>query len=140
MNRRAFVSWSLLALAVPLAAQAQTSKASRVGMLDPFSTTEALAYRKAFVNAMRELGYVEGRNVVFQVRTSDRDMGNVPVLVDELIALKPDVLVGNESIAQVMRTKTISIPIVLTGSFDPVWAGLAHSLRRPGMKDRKSVV
>jgi len=53
--------------------------------------------------------------------------------VDEVIALKPDVLVGWEAEAQVMRMRTASIPIVLRGAIDPVAAGLAQSLRRPGM-------
>jgi putative ABC transport system substrate-binding protein len=53
--------------------------------------------------------------------------------VDELIAMKPDVVMGWESIAQVMRAKTASIPIVLLGALDPVKAGLAESLRRPGI-------
>jgi ABC transporter substrate binding protein len=55
------------------------------------------------------------------------------LLVDELIALKPDVLVGDANTARVMRAKTTSIPIVLAASIDPVGDGLAHSLRQPGM-------
>jgi putative tryptophan/tyrosine transport system substrate-binding protein len=128
----------VLALAVslslaPLAVQAQTGKAYRVAILEPFSTAEARRYREAFVTAMRELGYLEGSNVIFDLRTSDPDMVRLPALVDELIALKPDVLVGEEIAARLMRAKTTSIPIVLPGSIDPVGAGLAQSLRRPGM-------
>ena len=70
---------------------------------------------------------------MLDVRLVDREMAGVPAIVDEAIRLKPDVLVGWESVAQVMRAKTASIPIVLTGGMDPVGAGLAQSLRRPGL-------
>jgi putative ABC transport system substrate-binding protein len=63
----------------------------------------------------------------------DGNADRVPALVDEVMALKPDVLVGWERVAQVMRTKTNSIPIVLTGGIDPVRADLAQSLGRPGL-------
>jgi putative ABC transport system substrate-binding protein len=56
----------------------------------------------------------------------------LPGLVDELIAFKPDVLVGNEQAARVMKNKTSTIPIVLTNSSDPVAVGLVQSLARPG--------
>jgi putative ABC transport system substrate-binding protein len=117
----------------PLAAGAQTGKTYRVALLEPFSTAEARPYREAFINAMRDLGYVGGRNVIFDVRTSDRDTAKVPELLDELLALKPDVLVVNEGIARLARDKAPSIPVVLPIASDPVGAGLAHSLARPGM-------
>jgi putative ABC transport system substrate-binding protein len=119
---------------VPVASEAQQAgKVYRIGMLEPFSTAEAVPYRQAFFDAMRELGYIEGRNVIFDVRTGDRDTARLPPLVDELIALKPDVLVGSEVLAQVAQAKAVPIPVVMTISFDPVGAGVAQSLRRPGM-------
>jgi putative tryptophan/tyrosine transport system substrate-binding protein len=134
VDRRRFLLTSLAgALAAPLSADPQTSRSYRVAMLGPFSTAEGAPYREAFFEAMRALGYVQGRNVIFDVRVSDRDRARVPTLVDELIALKPDVLVGDAPSARVMRAKTTSIPIVLAASFDPVGDGLAQSLRQPGM-------
>jgi len=62
------------------------------------------------------------------VRYANADPGRVPALVDEVIALRPDVLVGFESVVRIMKTKTSTIPIVLTNSSDPVGLGLA----RPG--------
>ena len=62
------------------------------------------------------------------MRYANADSGRVPALVDEVIALRPDVLVGFESVVRIMKTKTSTIPIVLTNSSDPVGLGLA----RPG--------
>src|SRR4029453_11272004 len=102
-------------------------------MLDPSATEEGRLYREAFLAALRELGYVQGRNLIFHLRTSDRDRKQVPALADELIALKPDVLVSDSNAVRILRQKTASIPIVLTASTDPVGDGLALSLARPGL-------
>ncbi|HEX9640723.1 MAG TPA: ABC transporter substrate-binding protein [Candidatus Krumholzibacteria bacterium] len=110
---------------------AQPAKVYRVGLVT-LSGPEGRAYRDTFLGAMHGLGYVEGTNIVFDIREAGA-AAQVPGLVDELIALNPDVLVGWESVVQVMRAKTASIPLVLTGAVDPVKAGLAQSLRRPGM-------
>ena len=133
--RRAFVASLIIGLLLPAPSggQAQASRTYRVAFLGPFSTPEGLAYREAFFEAMRDLGYIEGRSVIYDVRTSDRDRVRVAELVDELIALKPDVLVSDGNAGQVLREKTTSIPIVLTASADPVGQGFAQSLRRPGM-------
>jgi ABC-type uncharacterized transport system substrate-binding protein len=80
--------------------EGQTGKTYRVAVLLPFSTAEALSYRDAFLAAMRDLGYVDGRYVIFDVRTSDRDRVDVPVLADQLIARGPDVLVNDDNAAQ----------------------------------------
>jgi putative ABC transport system substrate-binding protein len=114
-------------------AWAQPGKTYRVAMLEPFSTEEGRPYREAFLAAVRELGYVEGRNLTLDLRTSDRDRTVIPVLVEELIALKPDVLVSDGNAVQILREKTTSIPIVLTASTDPVGEGFALSLAHPGM-------
>jgi putative ABC transport system substrate-binding protein len=120
-----------LLLAAPLAS-AQAGKVYRVASIDP-ATEEGKAGRQAFRDAMHALGYVEGRNVIYETRTPDLDFRQVPALVDELVASKPDVLVGTEAVAQIMRAKTTSIPIVLSVALDPVRAGLARNLRRPGL-------
>lgn len=119
-------------LAAPLAAQAQAGRTYRIGVVRT-PTSEDGPYFATLRGTLRDLGYVEGRNLIFDVRDVDRDLAGVSAAVDELIALKPDLLLGWESIAQVMHTKTSSIPIVLTGAINPVKAGLAQSLRRPGM-------
>lgn len=120
-----------LLLAAPFG-DAQVGRVFRVASIDAV-TPEGREFGEAFRAGMRELGYVEGRNIVYETRATDRDMRSLPDMVDELIASKPDVLLANEHIAQVMRSKTTSIPIVLGVALDPVKAGLALSLRRPGL-------
>jgi putative tryptophan/tyrosine transport system substrate-binding protein len=60
---------------------------------------------------MRELGYVEGRNLILDLRTSDRDRTRVAALAEELIALKPDVLVSDSNAVRLPREKTASTPL-----------------------------
>ena len=87
-----------------------------------------------FLDALKEYGYVVGRNLVYESRYARSEPARLPGLVDELMAGKPDALVGIEQVAQVMKGKTSSIPIVLFNSSDPVAAGLVQSLARPGGK------
>jgi ABC-type uncharacterized transport system substrate-binding protein len=122
----------IVLLGAPLAAQPQSGKTYRLGYVTN-PTAEQKPYLETFRSSLRDLGYVEGRNLILDVRYPDREHAHLPAVVDELIALKPDALLGWESLAQVMRTKTTSIPIILTGALDPVAAGLAQSFRRPGM-------
>jgi putative ABC transport system substrate-binding protein len=82
---------------------------------------------------MKEHGYDVGRNLIVDSRYAEGDAARYPALVDEVIALKPDVLIGaNTDVAIVMKSRTTSIPIVLGTTYDPVGAGLAQSLARPG--------
>jgi putative tryptophan/tyrosine transport system substrate-binding protein len=135
MDRRAFMSGVTVSLlAAPLAAGAQLIRVYRVAYVNRASETpERKPHLQAFRDVMRSLGYVEGLNLLIDARWADGKTSRVPALVDEVIALRPDVLLGFEQVVQVMRMKTTSIPIVLTGAFDPVKAGLAQSLRRPGV-------
>ena len=87
----------------------------------------------AFHQGLRELGYVEGRNIVVEVRSADRKLERLPALADELIALKIDVIVAPSVLAaQAARRATTVIPIVFAGVADPVTDGLVASLARPG--------
>jgi putative ABC transport system substrate-binding protein len=89
--------------------------------------------RAAFLAGMRELAYVVGRNLVFDERYAAGDYNRLHALADELIALRPDVLVaGDTGVAVVLKAKTVTIPIVMLASSDPVAAGLVQSLARPG--------
>ena len=86
----------------------------------------------AFLARMRELGYAEGQNLVNDIRWARGDSSLYPALADELIALKPDILLGIQEAARVMAQKTSTIPIVMASSADPIGAGLVKSLGRPG--------
>jgi putative tryptophan/tyrosine transport system substrate-binding protein len=95
-------------------------------------STTKLMFVDPFVAGMRERGYEVGRNLVLDVRHAKGDASRLPALADELIALKPDVLLGIETAVRAMAGKTSTIPIVLIASSDPVAAGLVKSLARPG--------
>ena len=135
MERRtclALVSGSLLA--APLAAEAQqAAKVARIGWLG-IDRTAAPHLREAFLQGLRDLGYVEGRNVVIAYRDAEGKLERLPALTAELVALKVDVIfVGGGTrvtLAAMQATKTI--PIVFTGVGDPVESGLVTSLARPG--------
>jgi putative ABC transport system substrate-binding protein len=135
VERRRFLLTSLAGvLAAPFAAEAQAGRTYLIADVELAQETEEHKSQiQAFRAAMRDLGYVEGKNLRLYWRFADNDLGRLRALVDEAIALKPDVLLAFEPIVQIMRSKTTSIPIVLTGAFDPVRAGLAQSLGRPGL-------
>jgi len=137
MDRRAFIG--ALAgglLAGPLAADAQQSgKLFRIGVLGnvPLTDPEGARVWGAFIQGLRELGYVEGRNITIEFRSSDGKYERLPELAAELVRLKVDVIVapaGQNVVAAQRATRTI--PIVMSGLTDPVESGLVASLARPG--------
>ena len=109
----------------------QTTAVARIGFLAPggnrAETTEP------FLRGLRELGYVEGRNVVTEYRSAEGKADRLPALAAELVALKVDVLVAaGQSAALAARQATRTIPIVLPTAEDPAANGLVASLARPG--------
>jgi len=119
-------------LAWPGLLLAQSVRRFRVACLWANDPESIRALERAFVAGLHDLGYVAGRNLVLDMRYARGDNSRMPALADELIALKPDVVIGIESVAIVMRSKTTTIPIVLIASPDPVAAGLVRTLGRPG--------
>ena len=119
-------------MALPPALRAQGSRRYRLGFLATSDEPTAGPTIEAFITGLREKGYRPGANLLVDFRYAQGDMGRLPALADELIALKPDVLVGVQPAVVVLRTKTTTIPIVLLASTDPVALGLAKSLARPG--------
>jgi putative ABC transport system substrate-binding protein len=133
MDRRDTVL-ALLALgAAPLAAQAQqAAKVARIGYLSP-NLAASPHLRDAFLQGLRDLGYVEGRNVVIEYRDAAGKYERFPALVTELVSLKVDVIVVTSTPAAVaVKQATRTIPIVFTWAADPVGSGLVTSLARPG--------
>jgi putative tryptophan/tyrosine transport system substrate-binding protein len=132
MRRRALLQWATVILASPQLVTAQAPRRFRVGIL--YAPDEAAVKEPggAFLAGLRELGYVPGKNLVVDVRHARGDNSRYSALAEELIALKPDVLVAIESVAVVIRSKTTTIPIVVIAGPDPVAAGLVHSASRPG--------
>jgi hypothetical protein len=86
-----------------------------------------------FQEGMREFGYVEGRDYAFESRYADGDFARLPLLAEELVRLKPDVIIaGNTSAALAIRQSTTNIPIVVGSMNDPVGSGPVVSEARPG--------
>ena len=122
----ASVTWPLMARAQP------PRKIFRVGCVYIQNPAVFGPLHEAFISTLHSLGYVAGRNIVYDIRYAEGDYTRLPALIDELISLKPDVLAGYEPIARVMLSKTSTIPIVMINSSDPVAAGLVKSLSHPG--------
>ena len=121
----------LLALSVPVQAQ-QPAKIPRIGYLtaDPLSAISA--NRDAFRQGLRELGYVEGKNIAVEYRYAEGRLDRLPGLAAELVGLKVDVIVTVGPANRAAMKATSTIPIITTGSSDPVGDGLVSSLARPG--------
>ena len=134
MERRAFlqaVAGGLLA--APLAAEGQEAgKGPRVGFLGPRTRADAAPYLDAFLVGLREIGWVEGKNIFIEYRWAEGRQERLLALAAELVRLKVDViLAGPTSAAVAAKNATNTIPIVTTSAGDP-GVGLVASLARPG--------
>ena len=134
MERRSFLCAVVaLLVAVPRIAHAQTAgRIARIGYLSGNLKTNP-HLREAFLQGMRDLGYVEGRNFVIEYRDVAGKYERLPTLAAELVALKVDVIfaAGTPQPLAAMRATT-TIPIVVAGAADPVGSGLVTNLARPG--------
>ena len=120
----------LLITAIPVQAQQQT-RVSKIGWL---SARHGLnPGQEAIVHMLRELGHVEGRNVIYEYRFAGDKLEQIPILAEELVRLKVDVLItpGTPG-ALALKKATQTIPIIFTDVTDPVASGLVDSLARPG--------
>ncbi len=116
------------------AASAQSAaRIFRVGYIVVATPEEQAHLTRAFEDALRDLGYVEGRNVVFERRFAHGDAQRLPELAAELVKLAPDVIVtGANPVIAAVRRATTTIPVVMGISRDPVGAGFVASNARPG--------
>jgi putative ABC transport system substrate-binding protein len=136
MNRRS-AAFALLALAaLPLTSPAHgQERIWRVGVLIPRRRPDSIDsdFIGAFPQGMRELGYVEGKNLTIEWRFADGRFELLPDLAAELVRLKMDALVSGSSQAiRALQNATTTIPIVMASSGDPISAGFVASLARPG--------
>jgi len=133
VQRRDFLIAAGAILAAPLAAEAQqTTKVARIGYLGR-DIVPAPHLPEAFLQGLRDLGYVEGRSVVVEYRDAEGKSERLPALAAELVALKVDVIVAASiQPALAARQATRTLPIVFATIGDPVSSGLVASLARPG--------
>lgn len=132
-NRRMFLAALAGGLAVvPLRSHAQQpAKIPRVGVIGERTASDSFVV--AFRQALRELGHVEGQNIVVEFRSTNGLLDRVPEVARELVGMPVDVLVvGGGVSAQHAKAVTTTVPIVFTTVGDPVGIGLVASLSRPG--------
>jgi len=111
----------------------QPTKISRIGFIVAVSQSAFAARSEAFRQALRELGYVERKNIVIELRYAEGKLDRLPALANELVRLKVDIIVtaGGQA-TRVAKEATSTIPIVMTNDPDPVGSGFVASLGRPG--------
>src|SRR5258705_2822793 len=132
MRRREFIALAGgVSVAWSRAARAQQKPMPVIGFLGSDPVAPAVA---AFSQGLRELGYIEGRNILIEYRWADGNPERFPILVAELVALKVDVIMsaGGTLGALAAKRATTTLPIVFGAAGNPVAEGLVTSLARPG--------
>jgi len=135
MDRRAFLGSLAGLLVAPLAAEGQSAgKVPRIGFLSATSPSDRRPLLDAFRQGLRELGWVEGQNIVIDYRYAEDRVDRLPGLAAELVRLKVDLIVASAGtqVATAAKNATETIPIVMIAVRDPVGTGLIASLVRPG--------
>jgi len=122
----------LLALCGSVDAQ-QAGKVAWIGFLSGSSPSAVSARVEAFRQGLRDLGYVEGKNIVIEARYADGKLDRLPALAAELVHLKVDIIISaGPQVTRAAKEATGTIPIVMGFDYDPVGNGLIASLARPG--------
>ena len=123
----------LFALCGSVEAQQQAGNVARIGYLATASRATELPYVEAFRLGLRELGYVEGKNINIEYRYAEGKFERLPELAEELVRLKVEILVvPSATAAQAAKKSNVTIPIVMMRAGDPFSRGLVASLARPG--------
>ena len=135
MDRRTFIGALAggLVVARSVAEAQRAAQVHRIGFLSLGTTAQTAQVLGVFNEGLRDLGYVEGREIVFERRYADGRLERLPDLAAELVRLRVDVIVGsNNPIIAAARGATDKIPIVMVAAVDPVGAGFVANLARPG--------
>jgi putative tryptophan/tyrosine transport system substrate-binding protein len=135
VDRRTFVyGLGAAILTAPLASEAQSAeKVYRLGLLSGASSTQQETQLEALRAGLRELGYLEGKNIVIEYRWAEEKYDRLPDLAAELVRLKVDlIMTGGTPATQAAMQATTTIPIVMMATGDPLRTGLVASLARPG--------
>ena len=134
IQRREFIAGLGSAAAWPVTARAQQrERVRRIGVLSQFPEHEARTNTAAFQQRMQELGWIEGRNISFDLRWGASQPTTRRRLAQEVLTLAPDAILASSAVVvEVLQEQTRTIPIVFAGVIDPVGGGLVASLARPG--------
>ena len=135
MRRREFITAAGAAIGWPLVARAQQSPMRRIGVLMNIAAddTESPGRIAALQSGLRELGWIEGRNLQIDYRWAAGDVGRFQRYAAELVALAPDVIVAAASPAvSAIQQTSHTVPIVFVNVIDPVGAGFVAGLAKPG--------
>jgi putative tryptophan/tyrosine transport system substrate-binding protein len=136
MNKRKLGSFALFVMLIALgfAAEAQQpKKVPRIGILTPGPVSPRLHFFEAFRHGLRDLGYVDGRNIIVEIQSADAKLERLPELAADLVRLQVEIIVTEGTpAAQSAKKVTQTIPIVMATSGNAVGAGLVDSLARPG--------
>jgi putative ABC transport system substrate-binding protein len=133
-NKIVTLALGAMLLALCFSAQAQQPrKVPRIGLLFSVSASSAADRIEAFRQGLRELGYVEGSNIILEYRYAESRLDRLPALAAELVRLKVDVIVtSNQEPTRSAKIATATIPIVMARDTDPIGNGFVASLARPG--------
>jgi len=133
MNRKIIICLltTVLLSTVSLAEAQQPKKVPRIGFLGlPSGPGPG---EEAFLQGLRDLGYIEGQNITIEYRWAAGKVDRLPALAEELVRLKVDIIVGRATpVIQALKNATTTIPVVMMGAADPVRTGFVASLARPG--------
>jgi ABC-type uncharacterized transport system substrate-binding protein len=127
------VTTTVLVIAAAFAQAQQPTKIPRIGYLNASSASSASSRVEAFRRGLRELGYVEGKNIVVEYRFAEGNLERLRPLTAELLQLNVELIVsGGPTVTRPLKEATSTIPIVMGFDYDPVGSGFVASLARPG--------
>jgi putative tryptophan/tyrosine transport system substrate-binding protein len=132
MRRREFFALTSGVLAWPFATRAQPAKLPTVGLLGAGTLSTWSGWTAAFVQRLRELGWIEGRTIAIEYRWAEGRSERYTEIGAEFVRLKVDVIVTVGTAVPALKQLTSAIPIVFAAATDPVGSGLVASLARPG--------
>src|SRR5262249_34970305 len=131
--KREFTVFTLCAMLFALCMSAEAQQPKKVPRIGYLATSATSARTEAFRQGLRQLGYVEGKNIVVEYRYAEGKADRERELAAELVRLKVDVIVtGGSTATRSVKEATVTIPVVMTQDSDPVGNGFIGSLAHPG--------